>query len=59
MGRSGELLQFWLKIFQQIDDSGFSRVLAILQNMDFWSILRVCYPQKNPKNPENAYVRPF
>ena len=46
MGRSGELLKFWLKIFQQIDDSGFNHVLAISQNMDIRSVLRVFYFQK-------------
>ena len=35
MGHSVELLKFRLKIFQQIDDSGFNRVLAISQNLDF------------------------
>ena len=49
MGRSGELLKVWLKIFQQIDDSGFNHVLAILQNMVFWSVLRAFYPQEIPK----------
>ena len=48
MGRSGELLKFWLKIFQQIDDSGFNRVHIFSQNLDFWTILMVFYPQKNP-----------
>ena len=59
MGRSGELLKFWLKIFQQIDDSGFSRVLAILQNMDFWSILKVFYPQKIIKFKEKYIFSAF
>ena len=48
MDHSVELLKFWLKIFQQIDDSGFNRVPISSQNLDFWSVSRVFYFQKNP-----------